>query len=95
MISAIKHITHGHETTGVSITVRLSEDEMWQASFEQDDKCEILFDHPVKIIYKNGTEKVSKKSFIKSDCTNDLLEMLDKVIDLFDNAPSETKKVLL
>ena len=58
MISATKHITHGQETTGVSITVRVSDDEIWQASYDQD-------------------------------------EMLDTVIDMFDNAPSEKKRVLL
>ena len=95
MISATKHITHGQETTGVSITVRVSDDEIWQASYDQDEKSEIIFDLPVKIIHKKGVIKVSKKSFMKTDCTNDLLEMLDTVIDMFDNAPSEKKRVLL
>lgn len=95
MISAIKHITEGFDSVGVNITIRLSDDEVWQAAFEESFENVVILDRPIKIMHKTKQSKDMWKSFSESACSNEIVKVLDSVMNMFDTAPDETKRVLL
>lgn len=90
---ATKNISETHSGFGVIIALHGAE-EKYLASFEEDEKHNLRLDTPIKVMHQVGETKTRLCSFQEFNVTNELIKALDKVIDMFDNAPIETKRVL-
>lgn len=91
---ATKNISETVEGYGIIIAIH-GENEKWLATFEETEDRNIRLDAPIKVLHKVGDErKVEMRSYQEHNITNDLIKTLDFVIQMFDNAPIETKRVL-
>lgn len=93
MIKATKNISETVDGYGIIIAVH-GDNEKWLASFEEDEDRNIRLDAPIKVLHQVGEQKTCLRSYKEYSVTNDLIKMLDFVIDLFENAPKDTKRVL-
>ena len=91
---ATKNITETFTGYGVIVAIN-GENERWVASFEEDEQHNILTDAPIKVLHQVGEDKEVWKSYKEYNLTNELIKVLDFVIQMFDTAPTETKRVLL
>jgi len=91
--ASTKNISETAEGYGIIIAIH-GVDEKWLASFEEDEDHNIILDAPIKVLHQVGEDKTQLRSYKEFNVTNELIKMLDFVIDLFDTAPTETKKVL-
>ena len=91
--ASTKNISETAEGYGIIIAIH-GVNEKWLASFEEDEDRNIRLDAPIKVLHQIGEEKTCLRSYKEWSVTNELIKMLDCIIDLFDNAPTETKKVL-
>ena len=91
--ASTKNISETAEGYGIIIAIH-GVNEKWLASFEEDEDRNIRLDAPIKVLHQVGEEKIQLRSYKEFNVTNELIKMLDFVIDLFDTAPTETKKVL-
>ncbi len=94
VLSSTKNITQTQHGNGVILRVDC-ENESWLASFEESDEGNILLDNPIKVLHLFGDKKQAWKSYKEFNLTDEIVRMLDKVIQMWDQAPDETKKVLL
>ncbi len=94
VLTSTKNITQTQHGNGVIIRVD-GENESWLASYEESDEGNILLDNPIKVLRIFGDQKQTWKSYKEFNLTDEIVRMLDKVIQLFTDAPDETKKVLL
>lgn len=93
MIKATKNISETLDGYGIIIAVH-GENEKWLASFEEDEQRNIRLDSPIKVLHQVGEQKTCLRSYKEYSVTNDLIKMLDFVIELFENAPKDIKRVL-
>ena len=91
--ASTKNISETLEGYGIIIAVH-GVNEKWLAAFEEDMNRNIKLDSPIKVLHQVGEDKTQLRSYKEYNVTNELIKMLDFVIDLFDTAPNETKKVL-
>lgn len=91
--ASTKNISETAEGYGIIIAIH-GVNEKWLASFEEDEERNIRLDAPIKVLHQIGEQKTCLRSYKEWSVTNELIKMLDSVIDLFDTAPTETKKVL-
>lgn len=91
--ASTKNISETAEGYGIIIAIH-GVNEKWLASFEEDEERNIRLDAPIKVLHQIGEKKTCLRSYQEWSVTNELIKMLDFVIDLFDTAPTETKKVL-
>lgn len=91
--SSTKNISETIEGYGIIIAVH-GINEKWLAAFEEDMDRNIKLDSPIKVLHQIGDEKTQMRSYKEFSVTNELIKMLDFIIDLFETAPIETKKVL-
>lgn len=91
--ASTKNISETSEGYGIIIAIH-GVNEKWLASFEEDEDRNIRLDAPIKVLHQVGEQKTCLRSYKEWGVTNELIKMLDSIIDLFDNAPNETKKVL-
>lgn len=94
IISSTKNITVTPDGYGVILRVQ-GENEHWLASFEEDENNNILTTLPIKVLHQKDGVKQAWKSFAEWNLSNEIVKVLDSVISLWENAPNETKKVLL
>lgn len=94
VMTCTKNITQTAEGNGVIIRVNL-ENEYWIASFEEDLDNNVMLDQPIKVLHCVGEVKSWWKSYKEFNLTKEIVDALDKVISLWDDASDETKKVLL
>lgn len=94
VILATKNISETVKGYGVIIAIH-KENEKWVASFEEDENHNLLVNAPIKVMHKLGEEKKILTSYREHNLTNEIINMLDIVMNMFDNSPSESKKVLL
>lgn len=93
MIKATKNISETVDGYGIIIAVH-GNNEKWLASFEEDEGRNIRLDAPIKVLHQVGEQKTCLRSYKEYSVTNDLIKMLDFVIELFENAPKDIKRVL-
>lgn len=93
MIKATKNISETVDGYGIIIAVH-GDNEKWLASFEEDEERNIRLDAPIKVLHQIGEQKTCLRSYKEYSVTNDLIKMLDFVIELFENAPKDIKRVL-
>lgn len=94
ILTSTKNISQTYD--GTAITIRLNGvDEYWIATYEEDDQHNMMFDHPIKIVHCLSGAKDSWKSYKEFNLTTEIVDLLDKITTMFQNAPDETKKVLL
>lgn len=93
IIASTKNISETAEGYGVIIAIH-GVNEKWLASFEEGEDRNIRLDAPIKVLHQVGEHKIHLRSYKEFNVTNELIKTLDFVIDLFDTAPNETKKVL-
>lgn len=93
IIAATKNISETADGYGIIVAIH-GNDEKWLASFEEDEDRNIRLDAPIKVMHKVGEEKLDLRSYREWNVTNELIKTLDKVLEMFDNAPTETKRVL-
>ncbi|HBT0444759.1 hypothetical protein EPNKCIFM_00154 [Klebsiella phage KP13-16] len=93
MIKATKNISETVDGYGIIIAVH-GDNEKWLASFEEDEDRNIRLDAPIKVLHQVGEQKTCLRSYKEYSVTNDLIKMLDFVIELFENAPKDIKRVL-
>lgn len=93
MIKATKNISETVDGYGIIIAVH-GNNEKWLASFEEDEDRNIRLDAPIKVLHQVGEQKTCLRSYKEYSVTNDLIKMLDFVIELFENAPKDIKRVL-
>ena len=91
--ASTKNISETAEGYGIIIAIH-GVNEKWLASFEEDEKRNIRLDAPIKVLHQVGEQKTCLRSYQEWSVTNELIKMLGRVINMFDNAPNETKKVL-
>ena len=91
--ASTKNISETLEGYGIIIAVH-GVNEKWLAAFEEDMDRNIKLDSPIKVLHQVGENKTQLRSYKEYNVTNELIKTLDFVIDLFDTAPNETKKVL-
>lgn len=91
---ATKNITETFDGFGIIIAVH-GHNEKWLASFEEDRQHNIILDAPIKVMHIFGENKVLTSSRSKEQITNELVKLLDNVLNMFDNAPINTKRVLM
>lgn len=91
--ASTKNISETLAGYGIIIAVH-GVNEKWLASFEEDEERNIRLDAPIKVLHQIGEQKTCLRSYQEWSVTSELIKMLDFTIDLFENAPSETKKVL-
>lgn len=93
MIKATKNISETIDGYGIIIAIH-GDNEKWLASFEEDEDRNIRLDAPIKVLHQVGKQKTCLRSYKEYSVTNDLIKMLDFVIELFENAPKDIKRVL-
>lgn len=93
VILATKNISETLNGYGVIIAIH-KENEKWIASFEEDENHNLLVDAPIKVMHKVGEHKKVLTSYREYNLTNDIIKTLDKVLEMFNNSPIETKRVL-
>lgn len=91
---ATKNISETINGFGVIVALH-SNNEKWLASFEEDRQHNIILDAPIKVMHIVGESKVLTSSRSKEQITNELVKLLDNVLNMFDNAPIDTKRVLM
>lgn len=91
--ASTKNISETAEGYGIIIAVH-GVNEKWLASFEEDEERNIRLDAPIKVLHQVGEQKTCLRSYKEYSVTNDLIKMLDFVIELFENAPKDIKRVL-
>ena len=91
---ATKNITETFDGFGIIIAVH-GHNEKWLASFEEDKERNVRLNAPIKVLHQVGENKKQWRSYKEWNITNELIHKLDKVVDMFDNAPSSAKRVLL
>lgn len=93
ILSATKNISETVEGYGIIIAI-YEDDQKWIASFEEDEQRKLRLDAPIKVLHQVGDKKTCLRSYQEYSITNELIKMLDFVLELFENAPSDTKRVL-
>lgn len=93
IIASTKNISETAEGYGIIIAIH-GVNEKWLASFEEDEERNIRLDAPIKVLHQVGEQKTCLRSYKEWSVTNELIKMLERVINMFDTAPTETKKVL-
>ncbi|HBT8980401.1 TPA: hypothetical protein MCM29_005140 [Klebsiella pneumoniae] len=91
--ASTKNISETAEGYGIIIAIH-GVNEKWLASFEEDEERNIRLDAPIKVLHQVGEQKTCLRSYKEYSVTNDLIKMLDFVIELFENAPKDIKRVL-
>lgn len=91
---ATKNISETINGLGVIVALH-GNNEKWLASFEEDRQHNIILDAPIKVMHIIGENKVLTSSRSKEQITNELVKLLDNVLNMFDNAPIDTKRVLM
>ena len=91
--ASTKNISETAEGYGIIIAIH-GVNEKWLASFEEDEDRNIRLDAPIKVMHQVGENKTHIRSYKEFNVTNELIKTLDKVLEMFDNAPIETKRVL-
>ncbi|CAA7332783.1 hypothetical protein ASO2A_247 [Escherichia phage vB_EcoM_ASO2A] len=91
---ATKNISETINGFGVIVALH-GNNEKWLASFEEDRQHNIILDAPIKVMHILGENKVLTSSRSKEQITNELVKLLDNVLNMFDNAPIDTKRVLM
>lgn len=91
--ASTKNISETAEGYGIIIAIH-GVNERWLASFEEDEERNIRLDAPIKVLHQVGEQKTCLRSYKEYSVTNDLIKMLDFVIELFENAPKDIKRVL-
>ena len=91
---ATKNISETINGFGVIVALH-GNNEKWLASFEEDRQHNIILDAPIKVMHIVGESKVLTSSRSKEQITNELVKLLDNVLNMFDNAPIDTKRVLM
>lgn len=95
MISATKHISKYEDSRSVNTTIRISETEYWQSVYEETYDSKIIKTSPIKIVHVDGEDKSSWKSFRVSSVTEEILETIDLINEMFNNASEDIKRVYL
>lgn len=94
ILTSTKNISQTYD--GTAITIRLNGvDEYWIATYEEDEQHNVMLDQPIKIMHCLNGVKEAWKSYKEFNLTTEIVNLLDKVMNMFENAPDETKKVLL
>lgn len=91
--ASTKNISETVDGYGIIIAVH-GDNEKWLASFEEDEDRNIRLNAPIKVLHQVGEQKTCLRSYKEYSVTNDLIKMLDFVIELFENAPKDIKRVL-
>lgn len=91
--ASTKNISETAEGYGIIIAIH-GVNEKWLASFEEDEERNIRLDAPIKVLHQIGEQKTCLRSYQEWSVTNELIKALDKVLEMFEDAPKETKKVL-
>ena len=91
---ATKNISETINGFGVLVALH-GNNEKWLASFEEDRQHDIILDAPIKVLHIVGERKVLTSSRSTEQITNELVKLLDNVLNMFDNAPIDTKRVLM
>ena len=100
---AEKNISKLPENKSVMIKIASGNDVDWKeysCAFSEDYDGNILFNEPLKILEKSFISgKISQKKLLKCyaeyELTNDIVKSLSRIIDMFDNAPNDVKRVFL
>lgn len=91
---ATKNISQTINGFGVIVALH-GNNEKWLASFEEDGKHNIILNAPIKVLHIVGESKVLTSSRSEEQITDELVKLLDNVLRMFDNAPIDTKRVLM
>ena len=91
---ATKNISQTVNGFGVIVALH-GNNEKWLASFEEDEQHNIILNAPIKVMHIVGESKVLTSSRSEEQITNELVKLLDNVLRMFDNAPIDTKRVLM
>lgn len=91
---ATKNISQTINGFGVIVALH-GNNEKWLASFEEDEKHNIILNAPIKVLHIVGESKVLTSSRSEEQITNELVKLLDNLLQMFDNAPIDTKRVLM
>lgn len=91
---ATKNISQTINGFGVIVALH-GNNEKWLASFEEDEKHNVILNAPIKVMHIVGESKVLTSSRSEERITNELVKLLDNVLRMFDNAPIDTKRVLM
>lgn len=91
---ATKNISKSPHGSAIILSIE-SGDEKWMATYEEDNKQNIILDSPIKVLHKKGDHKSVLSSFREFNITDELVKALDRTIRLWEDAPEEHKRVLM